>query len=143
MGHDHHFLSRLDRVNDESAQLALLFYREPDLLRLVLVSAKIPDGADRVALSLNHHERGPFIIVSREGRFITCLGEGMHLGDRFVVPRRILDAASWIHCDVTLAGIFLSILLDASTCNSLSVSATSMRSCVWFAWSRGWDTRRT
>jgi hypothetical protein len=93
MGHDHHFLSRLDRVDHECEDLALRFYREPDLLRLVMGSVKIPDDCERVALSLRHHERGPFVIVSREGRFITCLAEGMYLGDRFVIRRELLDAA--------------------------------------------------
>lgn len=47
MGHDHYFLTRLDRVDQECEQLALLFYRQPDLLRLVLSSVEIPDRVEQ------------------------------------------------------------------------------------------------
>jgi hypothetical protein len=51
----------------------------------------VPENADRIVISLNHRERGPFIIVTSDGRFVTCLGEGMHLGDLPVITRERLD----------------------------------------------------
>jgi hypothetical protein len=91
MGHAHHFLSRLDRVSVPHVELALSLYNDVDLLRYVLGSARLPEGADRAAISLDHPERGPFLVVSRDGRFITCLGEGMTCGDLPVVTRGQLD----------------------------------------------------
>lgn len=93
MGHAHHFLSRLDRVSDEHVELALSLYRDEGLLRFVLQNVRLPEGAERVALSMADATRGPFLIVTREGRFVTCLGEGMAT-DLPVVPRGQLDALS-------------------------------------------------
>ncbi len=91
MGHAHHFLSRLDRVSVPHVELALSLYNDVDLLRYVLARARLPEGADRAAISLDHPERGPFLVVSRDGRFVTCLGEGMSCGDLPVVTRGQLD----------------------------------------------------
>jgi SEC-C motif len=90
--HAHHFLSRLDRVSRPHVELALSIYRDDALLRFVLDHARLPERAERVAISLDHPTRGPFIIVTRSGRFVTCLGEGMDPGSRPVVPRSLLDA---------------------------------------------------
>ncbi|HSO00367.1 MAG TPA: SEC-C metal-binding domain-containing protein [Candidatus Nanopelagicales bacterium] len=91
MGHAHHFLSRLDRVSLPHVELALTLYRDEDLLKYILGRARIADGADRVALSLDHPEEGPFLIVTRAGRFVTCLGAGMKASDLPVVTRGQLD----------------------------------------------------
>jgi hypothetical protein len=96
-GHQHHFLSRLDRLALPHVELALHLYRDHDLVRFILGSVKLPDGADRVALSLDDPTDGPFLIVTREGRFVTCLGTGMHPGDRPVVTRGQLDAIAGKH----------------------------------------------
>jgi hypothetical protein len=92
-GHAHHFLSRLDRVSRPHVELALSIYRDHELLRFVLGRAHLPERAERVAVSLDHPERGPFLIVTREGRFVTCLGEGMSPGDRPVITRAQLDGS--------------------------------------------------
>jgi hypothetical protein len=92
MGHQHHFLSRLDRVSLPHVELALTLYRDAGLVQYLLRSAKLPEGAQRVAISLDDPERGPFLIVTRDGRFVTCLGEGMTPGDLPVLPRGQLDA---------------------------------------------------
>jgi hypothetical protein len=91
MSHAHHFLSRLDRVSMPHVELALSLYNDVDLLRYILGSARLPEGAPRAAISLDHPERGPFLVVTREGRFVTCLGEGMTCGDLPVVTRGQLD----------------------------------------------------
>jgi hypothetical protein len=44
-----------------------------------------------VAISLDDPAEGPFLLVTREGRFVTCLGRGMRPGDLPVVPRARLD----------------------------------------------------
>lgn len=94
MGHDHHFLSRLDRVASSEVELALSLYRDHALIREVLSHAKLPDGAERVAISLGDPEAGPFIVVARDGGFVTCLGRGMHTGSLPVITRAKLDAIS-------------------------------------------------
>jgi hypothetical protein len=48
-------------------------------------------GAARIALSLGDGERGPFVVVARDGHFVTCLAEGMSPGDHPVIPRGQLD----------------------------------------------------
>lgn len=77
--HAEHFLTRIDRLNSQQAELALALYRDDELVKLVLELANLPDRTERVAISLADGDRGPYVIVTREGRFVTCLGEGMHL----------------------------------------------------------------
>jgi hypothetical protein len=90
--HQHHFLSRLDRVSADHVELALSLYNDPKLVRWVLGEARVPEAADRVAISLDHPHEGPFLLVTREGRFVTCLGPGMRVGDRPIITREKLDA---------------------------------------------------
>ena len=49
------------------------------LVKALLSGLALPDGVDRVAISLADPELGPFVLVTREGRFVTCLGEGMRV----------------------------------------------------------------
>jgi hypothetical protein len=91
MSHAHHFLSRLDRVSAPQVELALSLYNDVPLLRYVLDKAGLPERAERAAISIDHPERGPFLVVTREGRFVTCLGEGMTSGDLPIVTRVQLD----------------------------------------------------
>lgn len=91
MPHQHHFLSRLDRVSLPHVELALSLYRDPALVRYVLHEARLPERAPRVALSLADPVEGPFLVVTREGVFVTCLGAGMSAGDLPVVTRGQLD----------------------------------------------------
>ncbi|XXU00164.1 hypothetical protein WMF20_10595 [Sorangium sp. So ce834] len=91
MGHQHHFLSRLDRVSLPHVELALTLYRDHGLVQYLLRCARLPDGAERVAISLDDPARGPFLVVTREGRFVTCLGAGMRAGDLPVITRGQLD----------------------------------------------------
>jgi hypothetical protein len=91
MGHAIHFLERLERVSMPQADLALGLYRDPDLVRFVLASVKLPDGVERVALALEHGPDTPHVIVARDGGFVTCLGNGMVVGDHVVVSRERLD----------------------------------------------------
>jgi hypothetical protein len=91
MAHAHHFLSRLDRVSLPEVELALGLYNDTPLLLFILQSVRLPEGAARVAISLGHPEEGPFLVVTREGRFVTCLGEGMSPGELPVITRGQLD----------------------------------------------------
>lgn len=91
-GHAAHFLTRVDRLNSQHAELALGLYRDHDLLRTLLKRTPLPEGAERVALALDDNARGPYVIVNREGRFITCLGQGMVVYDTPIVRRSQLDA---------------------------------------------------
>lgn len=95
MQHDEHFLSRLSRLDREHAEIALGLYYDSPLVRHILRVADIPDGVDRVALCLGTPEQGPFIIVARDGHFVTCLGEGMRLAEgQPLISRHRLDTIS-------------------------------------------------
>jgi hypothetical protein len=91
-GHDVHFLERLERLSTPETELALSLYQDPLLIRALLEQLRLPEGATRVALSLGDQERGPFVVVARDGHFVTCLAEGMSAGDHPVIPRGQLDA---------------------------------------------------
>lgn len=91
MSHADHFLSRLDRVSLPHVELALSLYRDDALLQHILKSVKLPDSAERVAIALADGQDGPFIIVTRNGKFVTCLGEGMSTGALPIVSRGQLD----------------------------------------------------
>lgn len=93
MSHDHHFLERLERLDGAQAELALALYYDGELVKYLLSQVELPDAAERVAISLHHPEQGPFIIVARDGGFVTCLGAGMRPGlDKPVVTRQRLDS---------------------------------------------------
>jgi len=93
MGHDHHFLSRLDRVDDDDVELALGLYRDHELVKLILEyhSVYIPESAPRVAIALDDSGEGPFLIVARDGHFVTCLARGMLPHDAPLITREQLD----------------------------------------------------
>jgi len=42
MGHDEHFLGRLDRVHRDQVDLALGLYRDHELVRAILLDARLP-----------------------------------------------------------------------------------------------------
>ena len=94
MAHAEHFLTRLDRLAGTNVELALQLYNDSGLLREVLADAPLPDGAERVAISLDDDTRGPFLIVTRDGHFVTCLGRGMRAGDLPVIARAHLNASA-------------------------------------------------
>lgn len=93
-GHAHHFLSRLDRLALPHVELALSLYNDADLLRFILAEAAVPEGAPRAAVCLGPPDAGPHLVVTRDGRFVTALGEGMRPYDVPVVSRQDLDFLS-------------------------------------------------
>jgi hypothetical protein len=90
MGHDAHFLERLDRVSRDQTELALGLYRDHEAVRHLLDREAIAKEASRIAISLDDPRRGPFVIVARDGHFVTCLGEGMSPGPWPVLPKTAL-----------------------------------------------------
>ncbi len=94
MAHAEHFLTRLDRVAGAELDLALELYRDPELVQALLGAASLPDGAARVAVSLDDDTAGPFVLVTRDGAFVTCLGRDMRPGDLPIVTRPALDACA-------------------------------------------------
>lgn len=95
MGHATHFLERLQRLSEnQHIDLALALYRDSNLVRYILERARLPEGADRVALALEDRPDGPHIIVARDGGFVTCLGENMGVGDRPVISRAQISRLS-------------------------------------------------
>ena len=91
--HYTHFLRRLDRVTEGHLELAMALYTDHELLKLVLERAKVPEGVDRVAIALGPVHEGPYVVVTRSGAFVTCLGEHMRPKNLFVVSREELEAA--------------------------------------------------
>ncbi len=85
-GHAIHFLKRLERASGEAAELALRLYHDPQLLRAALFTLRIPEPFERAAFSLHSEDRGPYLVASREGRFITCLGRNMSIQGLHLVP---------------------------------------------------------
>jgi hypothetical protein len=94
MGHAVHFLRRIERLSPAQADLALTLYREPELVAHVLGRVRLDEGAERVALALEDAPRSPHVIVTRDGRFVTCLAAGMAVSSCAVVSRAQLDHAS-------------------------------------------------
>jgi len=92
VAHADHFLSRLDRLNTSEVDIALQLYRDPDLLRAIMAAAKLPEALPRIAISLDDPSLGPFIVVTRDGHFVTCLGRGMQASNLTIVTRGQLDA---------------------------------------------------
>ncbi len=91
-GHAIHFLQRLSRASGSQAELALQLYNDPEVLRFVLGSLTIPDEFDRVAVSLHENDSGPYLVATRKGRFVTCLGEGMSIkGLHLINHSRLLN----------------------------------------------------
>lgn len=90
MGHDAHFLERLDRVTYEQTEVALALYRDHEAVRHILDEQAVAAEAPRIAISLNDRRRGPFVVVARDGHFVTCLGEGMSPGTLPVLPKDVL-----------------------------------------------------
>lgn len=97
MGHAIHFLQRIERLTPAQADLALTLYREPKLVAHLLAHLlrriRLPDAAERVALALEDAPQSPHVIVTRDGRVVTCLGPGMAF-DCPVVSRQQIDNAS-------------------------------------------------
>lgn len=93
-GHAAHFLTRVDRLNAEHAELALGLYRDHELVKYLMHLLHVPTDTPRVALALDDTPKAPHVIVTREGRFVTCLGKGMRVKDATIVNRRSLDEVS-------------------------------------------------
>jgi SEC-C motif len=91
MGHDEHFLQRLDRIDREHVGLALGLYRDHELIRYILANLRVPETAERVAIALEDGGQGPHIVVARNGAFVTCLGRKMSTGTLPIVSRARID----------------------------------------------------
>ena len=94
MSHAEHFLSRLVRLADDQVKLALALYHDSEWVRDVLGSVALPEAAGRVALSLDDVRRGPYLVVTRDGNFVTCLARDMSPGQLPVVSRDALDGSA-------------------------------------------------
>jgi hypothetical protein len=91
-GHAEHFLSRLDRVSWQQMEYALALYNDAPMVSHVLAALRLGPEVERVALSLDHPELGPFVVVTRDAKFVTCLGHGMRPTGLKVVPRERYEA---------------------------------------------------
>lgn len=95
MAHDAHFLERgVERMADPHLRLALRLYQDPELVKYILEQANLPPGDEHLALAFDEAGEGPYALVARSGRFVTCLGPGMNLKTAIPIARSRLDA--WI-----------------------------------------------
>lgn len=78
--HDIHFLERLPRANYAETEMALSLYRDAELVRALLDRAAAPE-AERIAIALGPGLEPSWLIVARDGGFVTCLGSGMDPGE--------------------------------------------------------------
>ena len=92
--HAEHFLRRLDRLPGPQVDTALALYRDDGLVKMLLNNLDVAERTERVAISLADPVFGPFIIVTRDGRFVTCLGQGMRVSDIPVVTRQQFERAA-------------------------------------------------
>ena len=92
MGHDLHFLSRLERLDDHLVDYAMSLYRNVPLVKAI-VEATAPKDAARVAIALGDGPAPPSILVTADGHFVTCLAAGMR-HDLPVISRRAVDEAA-------------------------------------------------
>lgn len=95
--------------------MALGLYRDHELVRECLQRSSAPEDAPRVAFSLDDPVEGPFVIVARDGAFVTCLGRGMR-AKHPVIPREELEMIA-THIDGLREA--LSILKQDSTQETL------------------------
>jgi hypothetical protein len=86
VGHNIHFLERIERLNLRQADRALGLYRDPQAVAFLLQRFHLPDGVERVALALGGGEQPPHVVLTRSGQFVTCLGAGMATRDLHAVP---------------------------------------------------------
>lgn len=93
MAHDEHFLERgVERMAGPELSLALRLYQEPKLVAYVLEKTDIASVDGRLALALDDGGEGPYVVLARDGGFVTCLGRGMRLGRLPALPRTRVDA---------------------------------------------------
>ena len=93
MSHAAHFLTRLERLKAPEVELALALYRDPRIVKELISSLALENNSDRVALAMTEDAKGPWLIVSADGGFVTCLGRGMRLKNKHVVSRARVDEA--------------------------------------------------
>jgi len=98
--HDEHFLERLERLDDSQGQEALALYYDAPLVRALISYAKLQSNTDRVAISLGDAREGPFVVVARNGAFVTALGRGMSPAPHPVIPKSALDAIRRQHTNL-------------------------------------------
>jgi hypothetical protein len=98
--HDEHFLERLERLDDSQGQEALALYYDAPLVRALIRYAKLQGDSDRVAISLGDAREGPFVVVARNGAFVTALGRGMSPAPHPVIPKSALDAIRREHTNL-------------------------------------------
>ena len=92
--HAAHFLERLDRVPRSLSDFALDLYRDEDRVRWILHYAHLPKEEERVALALGEAGAGPYLVVTREGKFVTALSAEMGVGKLTVLSRAQVDVFS-------------------------------------------------
>lgn len=91
MAHDLHFLKRLERLSLPHVEMALSLYRDTEMLQWVIQNANLIEHSDRVALALDDSDEPPHLVVTWEGKFVTCLAGGMVPDDHPVINRGQLD----------------------------------------------------
>ena len=85
--HHSHFLFRAMRCESADMDRAMRLYHHSDIVKALLpgLMGFFPDAA-RVAIPLREQRPTPHVVVTRDGAFVTCLGEGMGVRNLPVIP---------------------------------------------------------
>lgn len=87
MERDLHFLERsVQRLDRADTEFVLRLYQDPAALQGLLRELRLPEGDQRIALGLGVDGGGPWLVLTRQGQFVTCLGEEMAPTGCFAVP---------------------------------------------------------
>ena len=94
MPHAAHFLERLDRVPRSLTDFALELYRDPERVRWIIHYARLPEAEERVAFALGPRGEGPYVVLTRDGHFVTALGAEMTPRHLTILSRAQVDTFS-------------------------------------------------
>jgi hypothetical protein len=92
--HAVHFLERLDRVPRSLTDFALELYRDPERVCWIIHYAHLPEAEERVAFALGERGEGPYVVLTREGHFVTALGAEMTPKNLTILSRAQVDTFS-------------------------------------------------
>ncbi|MFU8804513.1 MAG: YecA family protein [Bradymonadaceae bacterium] len=119
MGHAAHFLTRLQRVSVDQCDFALQLYREPAFVGLLLAGLEDELESKRAAISLSPDDEGPFVIVEKNGDFVTCLKKGMVPYDVHLLSYDFLTARRGMLERVRQGNASFKALAEANVATSL------------------------
>lgn len=93
---DEHFLTRVMRLDGDELESAMTLYRNPDVVREIARQTVLDNlnvHAGDIAIRLGDGTDPSRVLIGRDGRFVTCLNQGMKVSDAIEIPLASFDAA--------------------------------------------------